>query len=200
MQSLCWRGDKGLSSHPAEGKLKNNYGEQQFLSKCSMPCIFTPELFSFCRWNRKVWELVWGYLMPVCFSNSSTVLTSHDPSGWQAWTGLEGEFSRWCRLGEVGKRLSKLVNEWNSQARKLRNSKDRFCLFGISMDWENSALREWTWAVFADLSQYWTSFSGLSYKYPSSPTAESGVQFRVNMKPVKKSGGLLSVALGTTSH
>lgn len=88
MQSLCWRGDKGLSSHPAEGKLKNNYGEQQFLSKCSMPCIFTPELFSFCRWNRKVWELVWGYLMTVCFSNSPTMPTGHDPSGWQAWTGL----------------------------------------------------------------------------------------------------------------
>lgn len=162
MQSLCWRGDKGLSSHPAEGKLKNNYGEQQFLSKCSMPCIFTPELFSSCRWNTKVWELVWGYLMPVCFSNSPTLPTGHDPSNWQAWTGLEGEFYRLCGWRDIGKSITKFVNEWNSQARKFRDNKERFCSFGIAMSWEDSVLGEWTWPIFAHLSEYWTSFLGLS--------------------------------------
>lgn len=42
MQSLCWLRDRGLSSHLAETKLKNNYEEQHFLWKCVMPCIVFP--------------------------------------------------------------------------------------------------------------------------------------------------------------
>lgn len=52
------------------------------------------------------------------------------------------------------KRISKLQK---SQASKLKNRKVCFCSFCVFMEWRNSVLREWLWAIFAHLSKYWTN-------------------------------------------